>query len=75
MQVDVARGVGTSSRGWSLGAWAIAAASIVLMSSSFAIDLAFGSGFDAEDTALIVPGVLGAVAFAVVGALIAARTG
>lgn len=75
MQVGATQGVGTSSRGWSLGAWAIAATSIVLMSSSFAIDLAFGSGFNAEDAALIVPGLLGAVAFAVVGALIAARTG
>ncbi len=68
-------GTMTSARRRSLAAWAIAAASVALMSTSLAIKVAFGSVFGAEDTALIVPGLLGGAAFAVVGALIASRAG
>jgi signal transduction histidine kinase len=75
MQVDAAREPGTSPRRRSFVAWTIAAASIVMMLSSFAIKLAFGLVLGAEDTALILPGLLGGAAFAVVGALVAARTG
>lgn len=74
MQDDTVSDLSSSSRRRSFFAWTIAIVSFALMSSSFAIDLAHGSG-DAEDTALIVLAMLGAVAFAVVGALIAARTG
>ncbi len=56
-------------------AWALAVASIGLISASFAIKLAFGTLFGAEDTAVVAPGLLGGVAFAIVGALIASRTG
>jgi len=45
------------------------------MPASFAIKVAFDAVFGAEDTAIILPGLLGGVAFAVVGALIASRTG
>ncbi len=56
-------------------AWGVAAVSIALAWSSLAIKLWFGMVLGVEDTALILPGLLGGTAFAVVGALIAARTG
>ncbi|HEY7763257.1 MAG TPA: histidine kinase [Actinomycetota bacterium] len=56
-------------------AWVLAIASIALMAGSFSIKVATGAVFDAEDTPLIVPGLLGGIAFAVVGALIASRAG
>jgi len=56
-------------------AWTIAGLSIALMAASFAIKVSTDAVFDAEDTPIIVPGLLGGVAFAVVGALIASRTG
>lgn len=59
----------------SVAAWAVAIASIALMPASFVIKVAFDAVFGAEDTAIILPGLLGGVAFAVVGALIASRTG
>ena len=65
--------IGTRRR--SVAAWAVATASIALMPASFAIKVAFGTVYGAEDTAMILPGLLGGVAFAVVGALIASRTG
>ena len=64
-----------TARRRSVAAWTIAAVSIALMPTSFAIKLAFGTVFGAQDTAIILPGLLGGVAFAVVGALIASRTG
>ncbi len=64
-----------TARRRSVAAWTIAAVSIALMAASFAIKLAFGTVFGAEDTAIILPGLMGGVAFAVVGALIASRTG
>ena len=74
-EAGAGRGNGTGPRRRSFVAWTIAVASIALIGSSFAIKLAYGTVFGAEDTALIVPGLLGGIAFAVVGALIAARTG
>jgi len=56
-------------------AWAVAAASIALMAASLTIKVATEAVLGAEDTPIIVPGLLGGVAFAVVGALIASRTG
>src|SRR5687768_17938414 len=56
-------------------AWGVAAVSIALAWSSLAIKLWFGMVLGVEDTALILPGLLAGTAFAVVGALIAARTG
>ena len=56
-------------------AWGVAAVSIGLAWSSLAREPWFGIVFGAEDRALILPGLLGGTAFAVVGALIAARTG
>lgn len=76
MQVeDPDEGRGTRARGRSVAAWVVAALSIFLMTTSFAIKLAFGEVFGAEDTAFILPGLLGGSAFAIVGALIASRTG
>ena len=75
MQVDAARDEGRGSRRRSFVAWTIAAVSIVLMSSSLVIKLAFGMVLAADDTALILPGLLGILGFTVVGALIVARTG
>jgi signal transduction histidine kinase len=74
-EAGAGRGTGTGPRRRSIVAWTIAVVSIALIGSSFAIKLAYGTVFGAEDTALIVPGLLGGTAFAVVGALIAARTG
>ncbi len=74
-EAGAGRESGTGPRRRSFVAWTIAVASIALIGSSFAIKLAYGTVFGAEDTALIVPGLLGGIAFAVVGALIAARTG
>ena len=75
MQDRSARGSMMSPRVRSLVAWAVALASVVLMSFSFAIKASFGMVFGAEDTALVVPGLLGGAAFAAVGALIASRAG
>ena len=56
-------------------AWTLAVVSIALAWSSFAIKIWSGMVFGVEDTALILPGLLGGTAFAIVGALIASRTG
>ncbi|HEY5906246.1 MAG TPA: sensor histidine kinase [Actinomycetota bacterium] len=56
-------------------AWAVAAISIALMACSLAIKVANGTLVGADDTAFIAPGLLGGAAFAIVGALITARTG
>jgi signal transduction histidine kinase len=70
------RGVGRPvPRGHARVAWGLAIASTALLAGSFSIKVATGAVLDAEDTPLIVPGLLGGVAFAVVGALIASRTG
>ncbi|MEX1263123.1 MAG: histidine kinase [Actinomycetota bacterium] len=76
MQVEASGdGTTTTARRRSIAAWTVAAASIALMSMSFVIKVAFDAVFSADDTALIVPGLLGGAAFAVIGALIASRTG
>ncbi|CAN5727687.1 hypothetical protein BH18ACT17_BH18ACT17_00100 [soil metagenome] len=49
--------------------------SLTLMATSLGIKIAFGMVFGVEDTALILPALLGGGAFAVVGAVIASRTG
>jgi signal transduction histidine kinase len=59
----------------SIAAWTVAALSIASIIASLVVKAAFGQVLGAEDTALIVPGLLGGVAFAVVGALIASRSG
>ncbi len=75
MQVEAGTGTTSTARRRGVAAWAVAAVSIGLMSMSFVIKVAFDAIFNADDTALIVPGLLGGAAFAVVGALIASRTG
>jgi signal transduction histidine kinase len=62
-------------RGRSVIAWTIAGLSVAVMATSPAIKIVSGTLFGADDTAIILPGLLGGLAFAVVGALIAARTG
>ncbi|HVF07624.1 MAG TPA: hypothetical protein VNC60_03520, partial [Actinomycetota bacterium] len=47
----------------------------MLLWSGLAIKFRFDMVVGADDTALLVPGLLGGTAFAVVGALIASRTG
>lgn len=63
------------ARGRSVLAWTIAGVSIALMATSLVTEIATGTLLGAEDTAFIAPGLLGGAAFAIVGALIAARTG
>jgi signal transduction histidine kinase len=58
-----------------IAAGTVAALSIASIIASRVVKAAFGLVLGAEDTALIVPGLLGGVAFAVVGALIASRSG
>ncbi|HEX7247831.1 MAG TPA: sensor histidine kinase [Actinomycetota bacterium] len=59
----------------SIAAWTICGLSLALMTASPGIKIAFGMLLGTDDTFLIVPGLMGVTAFAVVGAVIASRTG
>jgi signal transduction histidine kinase len=64
-----------TARWRSVVAWTAVGLSVALLTVSMAIKIEAGMLLGADDSLLVAPGVLGGLAFAVVGALVASRTG